>query len=33
MDHMEDITPLEQGVVDETAATAKLVAPRPAYRH
>ncbi|HTS27372.1 MAG TPA: YCF48-related protein [Bryobacteraceae bacterium] len=32
---MEDITPLEQGILDQPAATSadvKLVAPRPAYR-
>ena len=31
---MEDITPLEQGIMDQadTSATARLVAPRPAYR-
>ena len=29
---MEDITPLEQGLMEDPQTTAKLVAPRPAYR-
>jgi photosystem II stability/assembly factor-like uncharacterized protein len=29
---MEDITPLEQGLLEEQQMTAKLVSPRPAYR-
>jgi photosystem II stability/assembly factor-like uncharacterized protein len=29
---MEDITPLEQGLMEQPPTTARLVAPRPAYR-